>query len=572
MPGKKKTLFKRILIRSLLGIILLVVALIIYFLIIAVEHPPKVDDFSSLRTRRIVYGNGTYVLGNNWLRKSESGLWEAYIEGKPFERGVAFGRLTRELLYYQEATFVDRIREIVPSAAYLKVLKYFIAFFNRNLDKNIPREYQYEIYGTSFSCSPRFNFIGSGYQRQLNYHAAHDIGHALQGLNMVGCTSFSVWGGSSSDSSLLVGRNFDFYMGSQFAENKIVCFVNPSEGHKFMMITWADLIGVVSGMNDQGLTVTLNAAKSVIPHQAATPVTLLAREILQYASTIEEAYQISKRRKLFVSESIMIGSSRDRKTAIIEKSPGSYDLVCPDSSWIICTNHYQGKTFSRDKINLENIHGSDSYARYQRVKELLLRSKPLHVGQVVTILRDQRGAGDSDVGMGNQLAINQLIAHHAVVFKPDSLLVWVSAGPYQLGKFVAYDLKKIFNLNMNQIKANCEIYSASRTIASDSFLTSAAYRRFQDYQNMTMKISSFKKSGERLPVGFEKMYLSTNPSLYQTYVHLGDYFESIRAYDKAFSFFQTALARKLPGTDEEKKLREKAATMFKKFNHDNSRH
>ncbi len=258
---------------------------------------------------------------------------------------MAFGRLTKELLYYQETSFVEQIRELVPSDAYLKVLKYFIAFFNRNLDTSIPEEYRHEIYGTSFSCSPEYDFIGSGYQRQLNYHAAHDIGHALQGLNMVGCTSFSVWKSSSADSSLLVARNFDFYMGKKFSENKIVCFVNPSSGHKFMMITWADLIGVVSGMNDQGLTVTLNAAKSSIPHQAATPVTILAREILQYASSIDEAYEIARKRKLFVSESIMIGSARDGKTAIIEKSPDRIDIVYPDSTRIICSNHYQGKVF-----------------------------------------------------------------------------------------------------------------------------------------------------------------------------------------------------------------------------------
>jgi predicted choloylglycine hydrolase len=109
-------------------------------------------------------------------------------------------------------------------------------------------------------------------------------------------------------------------MGEKFAENKIVCFINPSDGYKFMMITWADLIGVVSGMNEKGLTVTINAARSAIPRQAATPVTILAREILQYASTIQEAYEISKKRKLFVSESIMIGSAIDHRTTIIEKS------------------------------------------------------------------------------------------------------------------------------------------------------------------------------------------------------------------------------------------------------------
>jgi isopenicillin-N N-acyltransferase like protein len=571
MSGKRKPFLRRTLVRILLALLILLLALVAYFAIVAIDHPPKVNDMSSLAIKRIDYGNNTYAYGNNWLRKSESGLWEAYIQGKPFERGVAFGQLTRELLYYQETTFIEQIREIIPSDSYLRVLKYFIAFFNRNLDKNIPDEYKDEIYGTSFACSPEYDFVGSGYQRQLNYHAAHDIGHALQGLNMVACTSFSVWDDQSNDSSLLIGRNFDFYMGDKFAENKIVCFVNPSEGYKFMMITWADLIGVVSGMNEKGLTVTINAAKSTIPHQAATPVTLLAREIIQNASTIQEAYEIAKKHRLFVSESIMIGSAIDGKTAVIEKSPDKNDLRYAGDSRIISTNHFQGQAFAADKINLANIRGSDSYKRYKRVEELVNRYEPFNIGDVVAVLRDQRSFGDSDAGMGNQLAINQLIAHHAVVFKPDSLQVWVSTAPWQLGKFVAYDLRKVFNLNLEDIKTHREIYSDYLTIPADTFLNNPAYKQFKHYQLMTTQLRHFKINREPLPSGFATAYILSNPSLYLTYVHLGDYYHEMEAADKAVAYYSLALKHKLPGLDEEHKLRVLLKELQNKIDDDNSR-
>jgi tetratricopeptide (TPR) repeat protein len=361
-------------------------------------------------------------------------------------------------------------------------------------------------------------------------------------------------------------------MGDKFAENKIVCFINPLDGYKLMMITWADLIGVVSGMNEKGLTVTLNASRSTVPTQAATPVTLLAREILQYASSIDEAYAIAKKRKLFVSESIMIGSSKDHETAIIEKSPDSTALFGSSSDEIICSNHFQSKTFENDRHNIENIKGSDSYQRYQRVRELLDRYNKPAVEDAAAILRDQRVAGDQDAGMGNQLSINQLIAHHSVIFKPDSLIVWVSTSPWQLGKYVAYDLHTVFNLKPADIAAGKEIYRAVETIPADTFLYSKAFTQFQQYRQMTIQLREYGKSGKPLPAGFADNFVASNPRLYQTYVSLAAYYEELKDYTNALKYYSQALTKILPGQDERNKLTERARKISKKIQHGHSKY
>jgi len=570
MPEKMRIL-KKILKWLLLTIALLIITLILWFLLVAIDHPPVVKDLSSTETEREKFGENTYFIGNNWLRKSESGLWEMYIEGDPFERGVAFGKLTKELLFYQEAAFIEQIQELVPSKGYLKFLKYFTAWFNRNLDENIPDEYKLEIYGTSFSCSPVYDFIGSGYQRQLNYHAAHDIGHALQGLNMVGCTSFSCWNEKSADSNLIVGRNFDFYAGTKFADNKIVCFYKPSSGNKFMMVSWADMIGVVSGMNERGLTVTINAAKSSIPGQAYTPISLLAREILQYAENIDQAFAIAQKRKLFVSESILVGSVNDGESAIIEKSPHKYDIVYSKTDQIICTNHFQGKAFVNDKTNIENIRGSDSQYRFNRVNELLQKDIIIDVNDAASILRNRFGSGNVKLGMGNPLAVNQLIAHHAVIFKPSRQMVWVSTSPYQLGKFVAYDLNKIFSLDKEQIIMNKEIYTTEMTIPADTFMYSKEYNSYTKFLGMTEELKRYSDSKKSLPATFEQTYIQTNPWFYLTYSNLGDYYRDKKDYYQAYRYYQNALSKEVAGLDRRNHLIILSGKTLKKSHHVDTR-
>jgi hypothetical protein len=396
----------------------------------------------------------------NMFRHSDSGLWEAWVQGAPIDRGVALGRMTEDLLYYQEKVFIDQIRRIIPSDGYLKFLRYLLIGFNRNLGENVPEEFREEIYGISLSCTHEFDAIGTPYERQLNYHAAHDIGHTMQEYMLVGCSSFAAWGSRSADSTLIIGRNFDFWVGDDFARNKIVAFYAPEKGHKFASVTWPGMTGVLSGMNEKGLTVTINAAKGAPPTASAMPISLLAREILQYASTIDEAMSIAQARHTFVSESLLIGSAADGRAAIIEKSPGQTALYSPHGEYLICTNHFQSAEFAADKYNMENIATSDSPWRWRRIGELIATAGTIDPASAAAILRDSLGVGSVALPPHDPRSINQSFAHHSVIFKPEQLLLWVSATPGCKGEYVCYDLKNIFTAP----DFGAELYTASLNI------------------------------------------------------------------------------------------------------------
>lgn len=490
------------------------------------------------------------------LRKNRYGLWEAHIKGEAMERGAKYGVLCSELIKHQEDAFYHRLLELIPSRRWMKPLHNIIILFNRNMARHIPEEYRNEIYAMSLSASDQYNDYSAKYVRQLNYHAAHDIGHVMQEYMLVGCTSLAAWGSRSATGELIVARNFDFYLGDDFAKNKMVLFVEPTEGYRFVSLAWPGMMGVVSGMNEHGLTITLNALKGDIPTSSAMPISLLARHIMQHATTIDEAYAIAKEAKCFVSESMLVASAKDGCAAIIEKTPKCTALHRTAESQILCTNHAQSEELRGQRRNIRNMATSDSPYRYERLKELVERHTPIDIESAIAILRDTRGKSDSDIGLGNEKAINQLIAFHSVVFEPTKLRLWVSTAPWQLGEFVCYDLGKVFSGELS----SKESYALEElTIAADDAAISEIHPRITRFRELCTLMRTHTKEHSHIAEEVIAEFSILNPSHYLTHDLLGDYMLAMGDKAQAATHWRRAIELEIPHEHEratiEKKIR-----------------
>lgn len=508
----------------------------IYVLFSATVSTPEVPDVTIGKREKV--GENHYVLGNNYLKKNEFGIWEMYLEGEPYERGLIYGELAKELNQQQEEIFVAQINQFIPKGAFQNFLKIMMGFFTSKIPDHISLENQQEIYGISRTFSDEFDYIAPKYTRILGYHAAHDMGHALNDYSVVGCTSFALKGDRTVTSNLVLGRNFDFYVGDDFAKEKIILFVNPSSGYKFTSYSWAGFTGVASGMNEQGLTVTINASKSDLPTGSKTPISILAREILQYAKNINEAIAIAKKRETFVSETLMIGSANDNKTVLIEKSPAKLGVFEMKGNELICSNHYQSATFEKDSVNILNIQNSDSKYRYDRVNELLNEhAAKFTPTDVANVLRDQRAKNGDTLGMGNPRAINQLLAHHSVVMQPKERMFYISTTDFQLGKYIGYDLNKTFSAKKGII---------TDTIPKDPFLYSEKYKEFLHFKKTKFAISQYLMFDTKLELSETdiKTFLKNNGESYVTYEMLGKYFSKKGDCVTAKKYFTLALTKK----------------------------
>jgi len=516
------------------------------------HHKPDITAYNSTKPVVEKVTDNTFISGKNSFLKNKQGLWELYVEGDPLEIGLTTGALTDSLLQKQQRIFFSKITDFIPSKFQQKMLRQFLKWYNRKLYLNVPNEYQTEIYGVSQYTSNEFDNIAPQYQRSLYLHAAHDIGHALQDLALVGCSSFAAWNEKSEDGNLILARNFDFYVNDAFAENKIAAFIKPKEGFPFMMVTWPGMIGAVSGMNYEGLAVTINASKSKIPLSAKTPISILTREILQHAKNLDEAIAIAKKRKVFVSESIMVGSANDNKAILIEVSPNKMDVYdVPNSDQLICSNHFQGDAFAADKRNLEQIANSHSEYRYERMQELLSENSKVNPEIASEILRNKEGLQNIALGYGNEKALNQLLAHHGIIFKPKEKLVWVSANPYQLGEFVCYDLNAVFGENRNKTES---FQSKNLNIAKDSFLETTAYQNFKKFKVEDHKIDSLLDKKEVISPEFIQNYQSLNPDYWVVYYKAGLYFYQKKEYLQAKLNFEKALTLEITTFPDKEKI------------------
>ncbi|MDO4727459.1 MAG: C45 family peptidase [Bacteroidota bacterium] len=529
------------------------------------NHKPDVQIYNAKKP--IITNHSDSLITTNTgdvLLKNEYQLWEMYIKAdNPLELGYKMGALYQPLYNYQEEVFFDKIQELIPSKFKQKLLQGFLKWYNRKLYLHVPEYLKSEIYGVSEYASDKYDYLSNAYLRNLYMHGAHDIGHAFEDLALVGCSSIALSGENTQDGKMLIGRNFDFYLGDDFAKNKIVSFIVPPFGYKFMSVGWAGMSGVVSGMNEKGLTVTINASKSDIPLVAKKPIAILAREILQNAANIQEAVSIAKESQVFVSESIMIGSKEDKKAILIEISPKNFDIFELEMSQpLICTNHFQSKAYQNQKNHIQNIEQGFSKYRFERIEELLKQLEKFSPNDMVKILRDYKGLNDKEIGLNNEKSINQLHTHHSVVFQPEDLIVWVSTEPYQLGTFIAFDLNKIFGLEDFSSIQNSYY---NNTIASDIFIRSDEFADYQEYRILDDVIDYKLKNKLDIDKITLDNYQKCNPEFWKVYYKIGCYYQQKGYYNAALSQYKKALEKEVTTQIERTKIQQKIKKIERKL-------
>jgi len=501
----------------------------------ATAKPPPLPANNRILSLQPEMKDGKTWLGQSWVTRRE-GLLVVRLKGSPFEMGYASGTLLKKEMHTLENEFLTMIRGYVPEPWKLNVLHRYVIFHNRHLSDFVPLEYREQIHGVTLGCPDIHSELGDYYNRMLNYHAAHDVSYLMIDNPLVsraGCTSFGAWGGATAGGHLLTGRNFDWEAAEVFSRDRVVILSEPDGGIPFVSLAWASMAGVVSGMNRAGVSVTINGAPSSLPSGTATPVAMVARDVLQKAHNLKEALEIIRGAKVFVSTLWLVGSRADGKFIVVEKTPAQTNVREPEGDTIVSANHFQTPGLKDDARNTNYLEEATSTPRYTRMMELLTAARgKLDATHAAEILRDEKLPGGEFAGHGHRATLNANIATHATVMDLTDGIFWAASPPHQSGKFVAFDVND-FDRELPE-----------RAVPADAQLASGEHEKIQRAQKyLADGNAALKKKNAAAALADAENAEKLNPDFYQNSLLRGRALLALERRDEAARAFTTALER-----------------------------
>ena len=409
---------------------------------------------------------------------SRGKILEVGLRGRPEQIGFAHARLLYPEMVENEGILLGRFQEQVKSSVLRQALLDLAELRYAHVDRGMSPARRLEIAAGAQGFQPDpYAGLFPTYQRFVYLNALYDMALSFEHSPLLGCTTVTLGGDALEGGGGILARAFDFEVDEVFDRHKAVFLVSEAGQIPFASVAWPGLVGVVSGMNLEGVAIVVHGARAGTPQAEGEPVVHALRRVLGTAHDTEQALAALTEQPAMVSHLVIL-TDQSGRAAVVERVPGKPNFVRFLPNKAVTTNHFEGPS-AQDPKNLTVRSNTSTLPRRSRGDELLARlpsrlSQTETVPQAVALLRDRKGAGDVDLPLGDRSAINALIATHGVVMDTRRRVLWVSESPHLLGRFVAFDLRRLFAPDYDPEQA-----PELETTEADALLTSGAYQRFR---------------------------------------------------------------------------------------------
>ena len=490
-----------------------------------------------------------------------------HLKGSPYEIGLQHGTLLAHL--HPEEHLSEMRDELNPLSAEVSGFERLVQgfkkfYFNHKMDpwirRNIPEHLYRELEGIVYGVS------GGEDTEPMDVI----MGNVSQDLGMTfACTSMVAFGEATESGSLYHARNLDNISMVDWARYGYVVVYEPEQGYPFITHIYPVHAGTMQAMNNQGITVSMNYSLVDRTDNSLDGMAMvfLMRQIVQYASTLDEAIEIVLNTPRTFGMNIVISDSKIPDAVVLEVDANRYSTRRANEGVLYAANRYN--TNFMQQFQASGWLASDR--RERRLAQYFTdQYGAIRVESMVELLRD-RGKPGSSEHKGLLDGINNAGSMLSAVFSPQEQIMWVSINDEERGspdgEFYAFSLARAlagdepasFSRNIEATQESHNLanwllvrkatiaYSQNRLIATLEYLDQLDPEFHDDEAVLNLKAHTHLRLGNHAEAKHyfqtiaKKPYLAEPFYLLEALAILGSFHDNVSERVAALECYQAAL-------------------------------
>jgi hypothetical protein len=161
----------------------------------------------------------------------------------------------------------------------------------------------------------------------------------------MGCSTIVVEPARSATGKALFGRNFDWLPTKGISDHTLIAVYKGDGKRAFAAVTVSPISGVISGMNDAGLSLTINeiSIRKTLDKSEfnwkGIPLLMMFRRVLEECSTVAEAEKLL--RSMPRTTTCCLTLCDVAGGAVFEITPKNIEVRTHENGVCCCTNHFR---------------------------------------------------------------------------------------------------------------------------------------------------------------------------------------------------------------------------------------
>ena len=249
-----------------------------------------------------------------------------HLYGSPEAMGEQHGKLLGKQMKVLHEQYLNKV--LLPGGKDIGLRRQVLKL-SRQMAKSIPRHYVREMEALAEGS-------GLAYEDVLLMNTLFDVKRGVL------CTTVVAVGDRSADGKPVFGRNLDFPTLGVAQKYSCVVVFHPAKGRAVASIAWPGLIGVLSGMNELGVSAGVMEVHLRGSQITATPYAMVFRTALTGATSTRDVLAVVKRRSRTSSNNLMICDAAG-DAACAELGVRKVAVRRPVNGVLYATNHFRSK-------------------------------------------------------------------------------------------------------------------------------------------------------------------------------------------------------------------------------------